>query len=928
MATFCIAPTSVQVSNSLMTPGENILLSWSGAVAGTGNPIIGYLVQYRDDTSSDWSEYCTVFTELTTYMTTCSVPLARGTYRYWRITTIGLNDSTITGTRLYSTIVNCKVNRLPFAPVVVANKTQVPVNGTNGEKTVTFTITADITADDVGEVQTFSYSTTLAGAKTTIVSGGGVLVTATTTFYIWSYDGLEYSNVSTQIVVTKNTLPSISSVTSVPFYSTVGPNSKVITTKVTMTTAATSVLAHSLRAYYRFEYSATVDFASPTYGSYITGDLIPTATLITSAINNGQYFKIRAKVIDQTFTSDYSESLNATIYYMPKLPDAYGSYISLKPINEKTSVVMTDYTLGGVNFYRHWFQYGCTSFAANHTNGYGEITLAKVYFNDNVSGAILPTIATGTVASTLINVTTYTEATAPTTISSQLLVQDEFGQEQIMTTTTTSKDLTKLTDTLVINNAVTYSGTATAGKTGLAVYDIDDFTLAFANLKASYPNSFNYSAFNPALNATYQKISFLSSNQTIHTDDYQAAVNGSLVTTVTLKTRSTFGVGTTTGLLNATTKIINSATNDSNLIIFIYDHFGVVHQLKLTTALNIDFRATPKQISGVPNGLVDITCAGWTNPFLATDEFYGVYKDQILNLKFSSLVFSDDNIDNGGSDSIKTRVYIYEGATLLKTISPNWDCSSLLSSYNLTLSEVNLGAWSNKKTITIQLAAYDNTGLESSVGTRYSIGTFIVFNKNLPTINLTQLSYAGAMPNFTITSSYTYAYNVTNSSYVGTYETVYAAKNVTLKLEGYTPLTGTQTTISAMTGIIPASTKTGSNSLVFTLSNNLNKQTITPHLTITVTFHDGTTITIDSNTFKLKFGEPTVSVRPNRVSVNKTFEDIPAGIISDGVLYINGESDTYNKVYLTHTYNSITHTIIIDLSTSEIDGAIISGGTY
>lgn len=925
MSTYCTAPTTIELSHAIAIPSTSILLSWSGAVAGTDNPILGYLIEYRDNSAGSWFTDSTVLANLTEYMTTVTMPSTRGVTRYWRVTTLGVNEPTV-GSRSYSATVSCLTNNLPVAPSLSLNKSQIPYNGTSADKTITFTITPNTTNDDSGETQTFYYATSLGGAKSVITNGGTVTINATTTFYLWSFDGLEYCTTPTNATVTKNSLPTISAITPTPTYNTVGPNSKIMTTKVSVATTAVSALNHSLRTYFQFEYSLNTAFTTPITTPYITGNILPTATLITSSNYNGYYFKIRVKVVDQTFPVDYVEQLNSTMYYMPKLPNAYGSFLVLKPINELTSAPMSSYSLNGVNFYRHWFQFGCSTFSANNNNGYGTISTVKLYYNNNSSSFTSASVANGVVSETLINITSLTEVTSPNTVSAQILIKDEFNQE--VETTTTTSNLTKLTDSLTIAAAVTYAGGTVSGKVGLPVYDINDFTLRFGNLKVAYPNSFNYSGFNPSTEDMYQKITFLASNQTIHKDDWTVSVDGNLITTITSKTRSTFGGGTTTGLLNAVTKLYNTSTNDANFIIHIYDHFGILHQLTLTTALNIDFRATPVVINA-NNGLVSVTGVGWNNPFVSTNYYYGVYKDQIINLRFNTLVFGDKNITNGGSDNIQVRLYIYEGATLVKTLTTTWNANSTVSSYNLTLNTINIGTITNKKTLTIKAAAYDNTALESSVASRYTIGTFIVFDKAvLPTIDLTQLNYAGNVPNFTITTSYDYTYNVANSSYVGTYETIYAAKNVVLKLENYSPLTGTQKTISLMNGIIPLSTDTGTDDLIFTLSTNLDKQTVTPILRITITFHDGTTATISSNIFKLKFSEPTLSMRKNRVSFNKEFEDIAAEIDDDGVFYIHSEDPTITKVYLTHTYNSITHTIVIDLATNEIDGAVINGGSY
>lgn len=925
MATFCTAPTTVELSASIAIPESSILLSWSGAGAGTDNSIIGYLIEYKDASGDPWQSYATVLTDLTAYMTTVEIPATRNVTRYWRITTLGENDASISGTPYYSSTVTCLTNNLPFTPTIGLNKSQIPYNGTTSDKTITFTITANTGNDDLGETQTFYYATAIDGEKTSIINGAQIAIDATTTFYIWSFDGLEYSSSPASSTVTKNSLPVITGLVSTPFYSTVGPDSKVMSPKITMATTATSTLGHSMRTYYQFEYSTTLDFASPVTGSYITGNTVPDSTLITSTTYNGYYFKVRVKVVDLTFTTDYTEQLDTIIYYMPKLPNIYGSYLSLKPINEHTSTVMTDYSLGGVYFYRHWFQFGCTTFSANNSAGYGTITSVKTYYNNNSSNYTSATVTAGTVAETLVNVTSLTEVTAPSTISAQIVVKDEFNQEQVMTTTTTN--LTKLTDTLSIASAVTYAGGTATGKTGLPVYDIDDFTLSFNNLKTAYPNSFNYTGYDPSTEDMYEKITFLAANHTIHKDDYQVAVDGSNVTTVTIKTKTTFESGDTTGLLNATTKLYNTSTNNANFIISIYDNFGIVHQLQLTALLNIDFRANPTVINAT-NGLVTVAGSGWTNPFISTNYYYGVYKDQVINLKFNTLVFGDDNIVNGATDNIKVRIYIYDGETVVQILTTTWDANSTTASYNLTLNTTNVGAITHYKEIQIKLAAYDSTALESSTESRYLAGTFIVFDKEVPTIDLVQLNYDVADTDTIITTSYDYVYPLTDNTYEGTYENIYAASDVSLVLVDYSPLTGTQEIISLITGIIPDASASPSGELLFTLTEGLAKQTINPKLAVTITYYDGTSIIVYSDALKLKFGEPTVSVRQNKISVNREYEDIPSAQSDDNILYIYTTSNTYTKIYLVHEYESESHIISIDLSTSEIDGATINGGSY
>ena len=49
MATYCTAPTVIELSHAIAIPNNSILLSWSNAAAGTDNPILGYLIEYRDN---------------------------------------------------------------------------------------------------------------------------------------------------------------------------------------------------------------------------------------------------------------------------------------------------------------------------------------------------------------------------------------------------------------------------------------------------------------------------------------------------------------------------------------------------------------------------------------------------------------------------------------------------------------------------------------------------------------------------------------------------------------------------------------------------------------------------------------------------------------------------------------------------------------
>ena len=204
--TACTAPTSISISKSVQKPGGNVTISWSGAKAGTNNPITGYFVYYRvgaAPTINTYDGYIDITSSSTTN-TTFTIPntATRGFMYYFKVRT----KSGI-GSSYYSTIssnsVTTKVNTLPNKPTVTLDKTIVP----SGGGSVTFTLSA---IDFDGQTTSFYYSTSAGGTKTKISSGGSISISNTTTYYFYSYDGLEYSSSYTSKVITKNIKPTIS----------------------------------------------------------------------------------------------------------------------------------------------------------------------------------------------------------------------------------------------------------------------------------------------------------------------------------------------------------------------------------------------------------------------------------------------------------------------------------------------------------------------------------------------------------------------------------------------------------------------------------------------------------------------------------------------------------------------------------------------
>ena len=198
--TACTAPTSVTANASIVKQGTNVTISWSGAEPGNNNAISKYRVFYRNGSSPTTSTY-DGYKDSTSTSVAITMSGTRGSNYYFKVQSIGSVSGYSSG--ISSAYTTSKVNQLPPAPTVTPDKTTVP----NGGGSVTFTLSA---TDPDGQTTSFYYSTSADGTKTKISSGGSISVSNTTTYYFYSYDGLEYSSSYTSKVITKNIKPTIS----------------------------------------------------------------------------------------------------------------------------------------------------------------------------------------------------------------------------------------------------------------------------------------------------------------------------------------------------------------------------------------------------------------------------------------------------------------------------------------------------------------------------------------------------------------------------------------------------------------------------------------------------------------------------------------------------------------------------------------------
>jgi hypothetical protein len=90
--TKCEPPTNVKVDPDTCAPDGIVTLSWSGAKAGTSNPIRGYHIYRASSETGSYSILCEVTTTETYGSTTVRGPSTNGSSYYYKIVTLGTAD--------------------------------------------------------------------------------------------------------------------------------------------------------------------------------------------------------------------------------------------------------------------------------------------------------------------------------------------------------------------------------------------------------------------------------------------------------------------------------------------------------------------------------------------------------------------------------------------------------------------------------------------------------------------------------------------------------------------------------------------------------------------------------------------------------------------------------------------------------------------
>lgn len=320
--TACGAPTTVGASG-IVTPSGSFTISWSGATNGVSNNIKSYQVYWyitSGGTAPSTSTYTgTKEVDVTDGATSGSYTVTLSNATRGHKVVCGVKALSSIGTAYDSGLKtggSVVINSLPSAPSVTVNKTIIP--SSNGS--VTFTVTAG-SDNDTSQTRTLYYSTSASGSKTKFTSPWSPTVSATTTYYFWTYDGLEYSSSSTSKTITKNTKPTVSISVSGSTLQSVNKNasySYVIAPSITITSSGGQ---NNKKYNYYIDYGTSTSLGSrktiSTSDSSATKAISDIRTHGLGHESGGVFYKITVKCNDGI---EDSAEVSSNIYYITKTP--------------------------------------------------------------------------------------------------------------------------------------------------------------------------------------------------------------------------------------------------------------------------------------------------------------------------------------------------------------------------------------------------------------------------------------------------------------------------------------------------------------------------------------------------------------------------------------------------------------------------------
>lgn len=345
----CTAPTSVSVSSSIVAPG-NVTISWSGAQAGNNNAIVGYRVYYAsNDTPAMGNNYIKYPDNVSTSSTSITFNAnSRGTTYHFKVQTIGTVSGYHSG--LSSAEATCLVNTAPKAPTITDSNRTI----TSSAASVSVTVTAGASnGGGTGRIVYYNTSNSHSGQSQLTLNSSyqGTLTFNpsqgnSTTYYCWTWDGYEYSDVSSR-TITRNLKPAITASTFTPTgYLAQGAAASTNTYVSSVAVAATCNKSCTIELEIDYSTSSSMSGAAAGFTTTKSGSTNSTnlgtyninEKLKTPYTNNNGgilYFKVWVRAVDSLEQGSWVGSSIWAIAPKPSLTASYDQFSDSNIISGK-----------------------------------------------------------------------------------------------------------------------------------------------------------------------------------------------------------------------------------------------------------------------------------------------------------------------------------------------------------------------------------------------------------------------------------------------------------------------------------------------------------------------------------------------------------------------------------------------------------------
>ena len=888
------AASSIKFNDSsttplIVTPNASITVSWTAGEADSNNPIKQYEVTLNGTTK----------TTTTTSATFSNLNLGRGTPYKATVKSIptisGFGPTT--GTESTNQI---KGNTLPAAPTVTINQGTTTVGGVvyrNKIGTTTIKMTPSATVTD-GQTNIYYYATSATGTKTKWTSAANFTPSATTTYYFWSYDGMEYSSsyTSKTITIGASLAGSMGATTSVTTYSnndtayTVGG-----TNTITLTTGSIGVGTKT--------YSWSLIYGASSSSMTSTQSLSSTSNSCTWAYAgaNGwsKSYQIKCVVTDQlsqsftvtgsTYTIPVAPTFNTNIY------NQLGTNVSTMPTANVTGSTANDF-----------YQTVVTSLIKDTS-----ITLAFSITSNATVGW-------------------YTGASNSTYQSSGVIP---------LTITNTSPATTY---TLTITPTSAWGGaispkTYTITRTGLPRIDSNGTRYSASNISTSSPTSIKPFTESSVYNFSFLKGNMISNNNYATTSssntslwlfyggtEVQVANQGTWTTNSTtgyITVPATRGTAATAGLYNWKTNTLGLNLNSSNVVglrIKFTDVFGQTYSIDKANYLTLNFVENPSISFSISNSVSatsgTVIREKDTITYTPNITFYNT--DKAVTIK--TYVYKATSVSTPSATASGWSLYSGTSSTNGVTYTPNRGTSANSAIIYNTPIIYTVGEITESKYLYFKIAVtYGSTTTNSTVPTTYyvsqrHVSITLPFTATFSNSNFSYTSSLSDRGGGKITTSASdkaaglgtvkYGLQFSQTNDFSTYQWLNSSSN----------LVNTEAWRNSSTG--GSASYSGSNISLGTSWSFYNIRAVYQTNIGSVTKTSYSSVVTIYNT------APTISYRKNQIGININ------GIESNHqtAAVVVGSTTGKNLIKLYNANNTAT----IDLDSGALEGFVIDGGTW